>query len=301
MWTNDPVGFGVNRWNPSLFDENWNFIRDVRSLVKQHGPAATRFDLLNEGAPSDHLVTKAQLADYVARMYARYVDAFGHEDVTVSSIVAWNDQSRLANLIDALRSTGRPLPTWFEVHDGGAALLEGLRATERTLVAKGLSQPIVLGETSYNDPGGAAALKIFAAESTRLTEVMQWPLALGSSCAPFSATPPYRADAYVEALTGAPPATTLTAQLGPGAQASMRAPYGQPLSALRADKYTLTVTDASTRENFHLSGPGVNKATTLRGRATVSWQLTFRPGLYRYRSDRAGSKMSGRFVVLAGG
>lgn len=218
MWKNDPIGFGVNRWDPALFDENWSFIRDVRTLVKQHGPSTTRFDLLNEGAPSDHLETKAQLADYLARLYARYVDAFGNEDVTVSSIVAWNDQSRISNLIDALRSTGRPLPTWFEIHDGGPTLLEGLRATERTLVAKGLTQPLVLGETSYNEPGGAAALKTFAAESSRLTEVMQWPLALGSDCAPFSASPPYRADAYVEALTGAPPATTVTARVGSGAQ-----------------------------------------------------------------------------------
>ena len=301
MWTNDPVGFGVNRWNPSLFEENWSFIRDVRGLVKLHGPPSTRFDLLNEGGPSDHLATKAQLADYLARMYANYVDAFGHEDVTVSSIVAWNDQSRLANLIDALRSTGRPLPTWFEVHDGGPALLEGLRATERTLAAKGLTQPIVLGETSYNEPGGAAALKVFASESARLTEVMQWPLELGSSCAPLSVSPPYSAGAYVEALTGAPPATTLTARVGPGFAVSVKTAYGQPLTALRAGTYTVAVTDSSTRESFHLAGPRTNRATKVRWRGTVSWPLTLRPGTYTYRSDRKGSTVRGRFVVLAGG
>lgn len=161
---------------------------------------------------------------------------------------------------------------------------------------KDLIQPLVLGETSYNESGGAAALKVFASESTRLTEVMQWPLELGISCAPFSATPPYSADAYVEALTGAPPATTLTAQVGPGAKASVKTAYGQPLTALRAGMYTVAVTDGSTRESFHLTGPRVDRATKVRARGTVSWRLTFQPGIYRYRSDRAGSTVSGRFV-----
>jgi hypothetical protein len=52
MWTNDPISFPVNRYDPSLFDENWNFIRVVRPIVKQYGPASTHFDLLNEGAPA---------------------------------------------------------------------------------------------------------------------------------------------------------------------------------------------------------------------------------------------------------
>jgi hypothetical protein len=301
MWTNDPIGFGENRWDPSLFAENWSFIRDVRALVKQNGPVDTRFDLLNEGAPSDHLATKAQLADYDARIYAAYVDAFGNQDVTISSIVGANDQSRIANLVDALASTGRPLPTWFEVHDYGATLLESLRATERTLAAKGLDQPLVLGETTYNDGVGAAALKAFHAESSRLTEVMQWPLAANSTCEPLSATPPYSAASYVEALTGARAPMTLTAAVGPGARMTVRTAYGTPLVALRAGAYTLTVTDTSSRESFHLTGPRVDRKTTVPGRRTAIWSLSLRPGVYRYRSDRAGSKLGGRLTVLAGG
>src|SRR5512132_1197764 len=38
MWTNDPIGFPENRYDSSLFDENWAFIRAVRPLVKQYGP-----------------------------------------------------------------------------------------------------------------------------------------------------------------------------------------------------------------------------------------------------------------------
>ncbi len=141
MWTNDPVGFEVNRWDPSLLEENWSFIRDVRGLVKLHGPPSTRFDLLSAGAPRDGLATKVQLADYLARTYANYVDAFGHEDVTVSSTVDWNDQSPLENLIDALRSTGRPLPTWFEVQPDDVVVFaldcDGPRVVHERLSASG--------------------------------------------------------------------------------------------------------------------------------------------------------------------
>jgi hypothetical protein len=65
-----------------------------------------------------------------------YVDTFGNGDVTVSSIAVANDQSRIANLIDTLRSTGRPLPRWFEVHTYSRDILDDLRATDATLSAK---------------------------------------------------------------------------------------------------------------------------------------------------------------------
>jgi hypothetical protein len=233
-------------------------------------------------------------------MYSNYVDAFGNQDVTVSAIVGWNDQSRLSNLIDTLRATGRPLPTWFEVHAGGPTLLQDLQATDATLTAKGLSQPLVLGETSYDDAAGADAIKVFVASSARpLAEVMEWPLRLGSTCNAISVAPPYRADAYIQALTGSAPPKTLTVQIGPGSQLSLKTPYGQPLSALEAGDYTMTVSDLSPRENFHLIGPGTNQATGVRAVGTTTWTLNLRTGTYRYRSDRQHSKLRGTLAVLA--
>jgi len=58
QWTNGaigeygPTGLTADRWDPGKFEENWGFIRDVRTLVKPHGPADTRFDMLSEGPPS---------------------------------------------------------------------------------------------------------------------------------------------------------------------------------------------------------------------------------------------------------
>lgn len=198
--------------------------------------------------------------------------------------MAWNDQSRISNLIDTLRATGRPLPTWFEIHAGGPTLLQDLEATDATLTAKGLTQPLVLGETSYDDPAGADAIKVFAASSSRpLAEVMEWPLRLGSNCSAISVAPPYKADAYVQALTGSPPATTLTVEVSSGSNATLKTAYGQPLTALESGTYTMAVNDASTHENFHLVGPGTNRSTSVRGVGTTSWPLTS----YRARIDTA--------------
>ncbi len=270
--------------------------------MAQYGPLSTHFDLLNEGGPSDYAPTKAQLEAYIAHMYSNYVDAFGNADVTVSSIVGANDQSRISNLIDTLRSTGRPLPRWFEVHTYSGTVLEDLRATDATLSSKGLSQPITLGETYYDDPAAAAAVKTFVATSSRrLDEVIEWPLARGSDCHDFSVTPPYKADQFITALTGSPPPNAITATVGPDRTLYLKTAYGELVTALEAGDYTLTVADVSRTANLHLSGPGVNVATGVRFRGTKTWTLRLRPGTYRFRSDRWKSRLKGAFVVLAAG
>jgi len=300
---NDPIGYPQNDYDPSLFDENWQLIRYVRGIVKQYGgPLDSRFDILNEGAPSDYLATKTQLEEYIAQMYSNYVDAFGNSDVTVSSIVAANDQSRIANLIDTLRSTGLPLPTWFEVHTYSTDVLDDLRATDATLTAEGISQPITLGETYYNDPSAASAVATFVATSSRrLDEALTWPLARGSSCQAISVPPPYKANAFIMALTGALPPHTITATVGPGRTLTLTTPYGQAVTALEDGTYTFTVADRSKADNIHISGPGVNVATGLHSRGKKTWTLRLRPSTYRYRSDRPKSHLKGVFTVLRAG
>jgi hypothetical protein len=299
-WTNNPIGFPDNMYDPTLFDENWNLIRTVRPIVKQYGPPSTHFDLLNEGAPSDYLATKDQLAAYDARVYTNYVDAFGNGDVTISSIVAWNDQSRLANLIQALRDTGRPLPTWFEIHAGGPTLLQDLQATDETLRDNGLSQPLVLGETDYNDPASAAAIRDFVTTSQRsLAEVMAWPLRPGSGCGAVSVAPPYRADEYIRALTGTGPATDVTVTLRRDRRLTATAPDRHPLLALEAGSYTFHIQDLSPTDNVHLVGPGINLKTSIHRGSTVTWSTKLSAGTYRLKSDTPSSKVHASFAVLA--
>jgi plastocyanin len=57
-----------------------------------------------------------------------------------------------------------------------------------------------------------------------------------------------------------------------------------------AGKAVITVRDLSAKDNFHLSGPGVNKKTGLAFKGTVKWTVTLQSGTYTYRSDAHPTK-----------
>jgi alpha-D-ribose 1-methylphosphonate 5-triphosphate synthase subunit PhnH len=59
---------------------------------------------------------------------------------------------------------------------------------------------------------------------------------------------------------------------------------------------TLTVNDRSRTDNFHLTGPGVNKKTGIAFRGRVTWNFSLQPGSYTYRSDKH-KRLRGSFVV----
>jgi hypothetical protein len=62
----------------------------------------------------------------------------------------------------------------------------------------------------------------------------------------------------------------------------------------------LTVNDRTRTDNFHLTGPGVNKRTGVVFRGRVVWRLTLELGVYMYRSD-AHKKLRGTLKVTATG
>ncbi|MBC7645050.1 MAG: cupredoxin domain-containing protein [Thermoleophilia bacterium] len=62
-------------------------------------------------------------------------------------------------------------------------------------------------------------------------------------------------------------------------------------------KYTITVHDKSAAHNFHLTGPGVNKKTTVAEVATKTWKVTLKKGTYRFVCDAHADTMKGSFKV----
>ena len=96
-----------------------------------------------------------------------------------------------------------------------------------------------------------------------------------------------------------PPTTrppTLTATVGPGATISLRTSRGARVTRLKAGRYRIVVRDRSRMHNFHLSGPGVNKRTTVGFRGTTTWTVTFRKGrTYRFVCDPHARRMKGSF------
>jgi hypothetical protein len=103
----------------------------------------------------------------------------------------------------------------------------------------------------------------------------------------------------VGSVTAPPPATKLSASVGPGKRIALRTTNGTKLTLLSGTtKTVITVNDRSRVDNFHLRGPGVNKATGVRFRGRVTWRLTLRAGAYVYRSD-ARPSLRGTFTVTA--
>ena len=93
------------------------------------------------------------------------------------------------------------------------------------------------------------------------------------------------------------PATKLTGSVGPGHTISLRYADGSRLTVLAgSSNVVITVNDRSRTDNFHLVGKGVNKATGIDFRGSVTWKLTLAVGTYVYRSDRRKSLL-GSFTL----
>ena len=91
-------------------------------------------------------------------------------------------------------------------------------------------------------------------------------------------------------LAGAIAPTAFTGTVGPKKTISLRPKTALPGPAL------ITVSDRSKADNFHLTGPGVNKKTGLKTRGKATWTVDLVPGRYAYKSDRT-KKLRGSFVV----
>ncbi len=93
-------------------------------------------------------------------------------------------------------------------------------------------------------------------------------------------------------------APKLFAKVGPGFDISLRTATGAKVTKLKAGTYTIVVTDRSGDDahNFHLRGPGVNKATSVPFVGRRVWTVTFRRNAtYRFVCDPHELVMHGSF------
>jgi plastocyanin len=70
------------------------------------------------------------------------------------------------------------------------------------------------------------------------------------------------------------------------------------VKTLKAGTYKLKVEDKSSIHNFHLSGPGLNKKTSVSYTGRQTWTIKLKPGRYTYQCDpHASVGMKGHFTV----
>jgi plastocyanin len=100
----------------------------------------------------------------------------------------------------------------------------------------------------------------------------------------------------VAPLGAAPSATKLTGTVGPGFTISLKKGTTK-VAKLKPGAYTITVNDKSSIHNFHLTGPGVNKKTSVSGTGTKKWTVTLKKGTYKFVCDPHATMMKGSFKV----
>ncbi len=71
---------------------------------------------------------------------------------------------------------------------------------------------------------------------------------------------------------------------------------GKKVKSLQEGEYTFVIGDRSKTQNFRLHGPGVSKATSVKGKGRSTWTLSLGPGKYTFSSSGA-KKLKGSFKV----
>jgi len=93
------------------------------------------------------------------------------------------------------------------------------------------------------------------------------------------------------AATAALTAGRLTATDGPGFTITLSK------KSVKAGTYVITVRDRSNIHNFHLTGPGVNKKTSVAAVTTVKWTVKLQKGTYKFVCDPHKTIMFGSLKV----
>jgi plastocyanin len=90
--------------------------------------------------------------------------------------------------------------------------------------------------------------------------------------------------------------TTLNGTVGPGFTITLTS-SGKKVTKLKAGTYVFKISDKASIHNFHLTGPGVNKSTSVGGKGASTWKLNLKKGTYKFVCDPHKSFMKGSFTV----
>lgn len=80
---------------------------------------------------------------------------------------------------------------------------------------------------------------------------------------------------------------------------TLKSARGANVGAVRGGApYTIAVRDSTPEHNFHLSGPGLNRATAVKKRQNVTWRVRFKKGArYVFYCDPHREDMRGSFAA----
>ena len=82
-------------------------------------------------------------------------------------------------------------------------------------------------------------------------------------------------------------ANALTGTVGPGFTITMNK------KTVKAGTYVITIHDLASIHDFHLTGPGVDKKTSVPGTGTTKWTVKLEKGTYEFVCDPHHTIMHG--------
>src|SRR3954447_7031908 len=101
------------------------------------------------------------------------------------------------------------------------------------------------------------------------------------------------------AAQSAPTATALNVTVGPGFSIKVADANGRSVTQLDPGDYSLTIKNLSVAQehNFHITGPGGVDMFSAFDNNTVTWNLTFVDGVYKWKCDAHPTQMKGSINV----
>jgi plastocyanin len=97
--------------------------------------------------------------------------------------------------------------------------------------------------------------------------------------------------ALASATSAAVNTNTLTGTVGPGFTITMNK------KIVRAGTYVITIHDLASIHDFHLTGLGIDKKTSVSGTGTTKWTVKLKKGTYHFVCDPHRTIMHGVLKV----
>jgi plastocyanin len=97
--------------------------------------------------------------------------------------------------------------------------------------------------------------------------------------------------ALATATSAAVSANTLTGTVGPGFTITMNK------KTVKAGTHVITIHDLASIHDFHLTGPGIDKKTSVPGTGTTTWTVKLKKGTYHFVCDPHQTIMHGVLKV----
>jgi hypothetical protein len=152
-------------WNEAMYQEKFQFIVDVRTVVRSVGFNNYYIDLMSEGLPRS--TEPSVLLQYCRRLWADYTTQFGKSDTVGFSLTGQ------FSIQKAVYDNNPPDVLDVHVYYPGSYRLRDAIKSLRNI---GYNQQLIIGETWYNNEISAQQLvEDEKAYGIRLVWLTQWP------------------------------------------------------------------------------------------------------------------------------